>query len=529
MAAPIFKVDTENPNSAETSHSQPPTISDPSSIMQRNLNLSRFTVLEEDQPVPIKIVGSDPSSHPSLSLQKKGSLAVKEAKVFQSSLGSEFPSCYKMMLRSHDLPKDFYESHLRKVLPEDLPNDVHFVLEDENRGQWRVRYFPYKFRISAGWKKFVREHNLVEGDVLIFQLVEPTKFKVVYIIKANNGKEVDGSLSLMNVEAQAEQMGLVASTSEPKRREHPESLFLTVVPKKPRTSRIRNSRVLEYSIPLNPTFKDVKTFIDFKIIYGGLCIDNELSEDLRSSYYRLCFQKKQFLHDGLPEGLCPKLVAVMIGETVSIAAKIKNTKLTTAKEELETWDSILKAFELLGMKKRNQTIQSYAKSKYELERVESKIPKVEEKLKALKESAKKCANVLDSLRHKVETYENIFNIAHKCSIVAIGSGLLNGSQGNLPLIVCLPAPVNNADIIMWKNTKGKIVKFSDRYFLEDLITETLITDCWFGLQSIGFQTYSSCFDMKLHCLIPLFLEWIGDTRRVIRFLFNHGKISKSQQ
>ncbi|PWA48145.1 B3 DNA binding domain-containing protein [Artemisia annua] len=321
MAAPIFKVDTENPNSAETSHSQPPTISDPSSIMQRNLNLSRFTVLEEDQPVPIKIVGSDPSSHPSLSLQKKGSLAVKEAKVFQSSLGSEFPSCYKMMLRSHvtsgflmDLPKDFYESHLRKVLPEDLPNDVHFVLEDENRGQWRVRYFPYKFRISAGWKKFVREHNLVEGDVLIFQLVEPTKFKVVYIIKANNGKEVDGSLSLMNVEAQAEQMGLVASTSEPKRREHPESLFLTV------------------------------------IIYGGLCIDNELSEDLRSSYYRLCFQKKQFLHDGLPEGLCPKLVAVMIGETVSIAAKIKNTKLTTAKEELETWDSILKAFELLGMK-----------------------------------------------------------------------------------------------------------------------------------------------------------------------------------
>ncbi|PWA88601.1 DNA-binding pseudobarrel domain-containing protein [Artemisia annua] len=115
-----------------------------------------------------------------------------------------------------------------------------------------------------------------------------------------------------------------------------------------------------------------------------------------------------------------------VGETVSIAAKIKNTKLTTAKEELETWDSVLRAFELLGMKVgflRNRKhllatflfdseaepdIQSYVKSKYELERVESKIPKVEEKLKALKESAKKCANVLDSLRHKVETHENIF-------------------------------------------------------------------------------------------------------------------------
>ena len=124
--------------------------------------------------------------------------------------------------------------------------------------------------------------------------------------------------------------------------------------------------------------------------------------------------------------MCPKLVAGMIGETVSIAAKIKNTQLTTAKEELETWDSILNVFKLLGMKvgflrdkkhllatflfeeEMEPDIQSYIKSKYELERVESKIPKVEEKLKALKESAKKCANVLDSLRHKVETYENIF-------------------------------------------------------------------------------------------------------------------------
>ncbi|PWA40724.1 B3 DNA binding domain-containing protein [Artemisia annua] len=148
---------------------------------------------------------------------------------------------------------------------------------------------------------------------------------------------VDGSVSLRNVEAQAEQMALGS-----KRREHTESLSLTMVPKKPRTPRIRDSRVLEYSRPLNPAFKDVKTFIDFKIIYGGLCIDNELSEDLRSSYYRLCFQMKQ----------CPKLVAGMIGETFSIAAKIKNTKLTTAKEELETWDSILKAFELLVMKVR---------------------------------------------------------------------------------------------------------------------------------------------------------------------------------
>ena len=64
------------------------------------------------------------------------------------------------------------------------------------------------------------------------------------------------------------------------------------------------------------------------------------NQDHNHHSWHLRFQKKQFLHDGLPEGMCPKLVAGMIGETVSIAAKIKNTKLTTAKVELETWDSI---------------------------------------------------------------------------------------------------------------------------------------------------------------------------------------------
>ncbi|PWA59842.1 B3 DNA binding domain-containing protein [Artemisia annua] len=118
----------------------------------------------------------------------------------------------------------------------------------------------------------------------------------VYIIKANNGNEVDGSVSLMNAEAQAEQIAL-----------------------------------------------DVKTFRDFKIIYRGLYIDNELSEDMRSSYYRLCFQKKQFLHDGLPKGLCTKLVVGMFGLTVSIA-KIKNNKLTATKKELEKWNSTYKCF-----------------------------------------------------------------------------------------------------------------------------------------------------------------------------------------
>ncbi|PWA92230.1 protein TOPLESS [Artemisia annua] len=67
---------------------------------------------------------------------------------------------------------------------------------------------------------------------------------------------------------------------------------------------------------------------------GQVHVANEFSSIRRSGGLQL--KSNFFMMARLPEGLCPKLVAGMIGETVSIAAKIKNTKLTTAKEELET-------------------------------------------------------------------------------------------------------------------------------------------------------------------------------------------------
>ena len=55
------------------------------------------------------------------------------------------------------------------------------MLENDKGEQWEVKYIAYKVGLSAGWKHFVFAHSLVEGDVLIFQLVESTKFKVAYI------------------------------------------------------------------------------------------------------------------------------------------------------------------------------------------------------------------------------------------------------------------------------------------------------------------------------------------------------------
>ncbi|GKB77077.1 hypothetical protein Tco_0943972 [Tanacetum coccineum] len=146
-------------------------------------------------------------------------------------------------------------------------------------------------------------------------------------------------------------------------------------------------------------------------------------------------QKKQFLHDGLREGLYTKLVAGMIGETVSIAIKIKNTKLNTTKEELE-----------------------------------KEIPKVEEKLTLLKETAKKGVKVLDSLRRKVE---NVSMFGHEIMEMArwvfvevcrgVWMSELTALANSFEDVMChfgasrsftivyLPAPVidtNNADIIL---------------------------------------------------------------------------------
>lgn len=61
-----------------------------------------------------------------------------------------------------------------------LPNkDTTITLEDESGNEYKTKYIADKTGLSAGWRQFVSGHNLLEGDVLVFQLVKPTKFKVM--------------------------------------------------------------------------------------------------------------------------------------------------------------------------------------------------------------------------------------------------------------------------------------------------------------------------------------------------------------
>lgn len=56
--------------------------------------------------------------------------------------------------------------------------DTPVILESENGEEYEIKYIAEKTGLSAGWRKYAAAHKLVEGDVLVFQLVEPTRFKV---------------------------------------------------------------------------------------------------------------------------------------------------------------------------------------------------------------------------------------------------------------------------------------------------------------------------------------------------------------
>jgi len=57
-------------------------------------------------------------------------------------------------------------------------NNITVTLEDENGDEYPVNYIVDKTALSAGWKKFSSARELMEGDVLVFQLVRASVFKV---------------------------------------------------------------------------------------------------------------------------------------------------------------------------------------------------------------------------------------------------------------------------------------------------------------------------------------------------------------
>ncbi|XP_065637512.1 B3 domain-containing protein At3g19184 [Quercus suber] len=125
--------------------------------------------------------------------------AIERAEQLESDLGSDFPTFLKPMLQSHvsggfwlGLPVYFCKEH--------LPNkDEMITLVDEDEDEFPTKYLAEKNGLSGGWRGFAIDHELVDGDALVFQLINPTTFKV-YIIRASElpydedkGKDSDAS------------------------------------------------------------------------------------------------------------------------------------------------------------------------------------------------------------------------------------------------------------------------------------------------------------------------------------------------
>lgn len=70
------------------------------------------------------------------------------------------------------LPVQFCKTH--------LPNrDATINLVDENDEISETKYLAQKTGLSAGWRGFSIDHELVDGDALVFQLIDPASFKVI--------------------------------------------------------------------------------------------------------------------------------------------------------------------------------------------------------------------------------------------------------------------------------------------------------------------------------------------------------------
>ncbi|KMT00576.1 hypothetical protein BVRB_9g218740 [Beta vulgaris subsp. vulgaris] len=126
--------------------------------------------------------------------------AIDRAEKLESSLGSEFPAFVKPMLQSH-VTGGFWLSFPLPFCKTYLPDeDEMFTLIDESGDEWQSKYLARKNGLSGGWRGFSIDHELVDGDALVFQLIEPSIFKV-YIIRVNSLEEDEEESSDENVKA----------------------------------------------------------------------------------------------------------------------------------------------------------------------------------------------------------------------------------------------------------------------------------------------------------------------------------------
>ncbi|MCD7455887.1 hypothetical protein HAX54_029989 [Datura stramonium] len=360
------------------------------------------------------------------------SSAMLRAEEVKANLSSQFPSFIKCMLPSH-VTGGFWLSFPRKFCNAHLPkHDDTVVLVDENDEEFATKYLVDKNGLSGGWRGFSIAHSLLEKDVLVFQLIQPCKFKV-YIVRENTLTEIDGAIGLLNLDLHArpiksdqdEEMKICEEKEEKCLEPHvldihrddkqEEAMLIPNWDHGPVTDHCGNdsdngSEVLQ-GIKFSESrveFKDVKDYSGFNVLVDGLIIDSEVPAHIRTKYYDLCRTQNSFLHDHLLGGLNVKLVAGMITEIVNIADAIRASKISTPHNFLETWDHTLKGFECLGMEvgflraRLGKLVSLTCESKNVLDSKKVELAEAKEEMRNLEEKFLKVKQVIKNLDSEIE-------------------------------------------------------------------------------------------------------------------------------
>lgn len=53
------------------------------------------------------------------------------------------------------------------------------MLVDEEKQEFNAKFLVHKIGLSGGWRGFSIAHKLLEGDALVFQLIDHWKFRVI--------------------------------------------------------------------------------------------------------------------------------------------------------------------------------------------------------------------------------------------------------------------------------------------------------------------------------------------------------------
>ncbi|XP_026429838.1 B3 domain-containing protein At5g42700-like [Papaver somniferum] len=115
---------------------------------------------------------------------------LKQAMTLQARLESEGHQCFvKSMRRSHvyqgfwlNVPSEFCNKYLDK-------KTFDIWLEDKEGREYETNFIGTSNGLSGGWGTFAVDHKLHDGDALVFQLIDKTRFKVHIFRGSNDGGE----------------------------------------------------------------------------------------------------------------------------------------------------------------------------------------------------------------------------------------------------------------------------------------------------------------------------------------------------